>query len=80
VVDTPVSNFSGAAITAFNGSMVTVQGNVPISLSNSASGGSASNLSSLTISGKITVENNSGSGLTVFGNSSLLVGIAARET
>ena len=74
LVNTSVDNFTGSAITALDGSIVTVQASVPVSLSNSAAGASLFNLSSLTLTGKITVENNGGTGLVASSGSTLSIG------
>ena len=74
VINTSVDNFTGAAIYALDGSTLSVQAGVPIVLSNSLIGAAASNLSSLSVSGKITMENNANSGLNVNTNSTLFVG------
>ena len=73
VVNTSVDNLSSTAIFAGDGSIVTVEASVPVSISDSATGVYVSNLSSVTLSGKITVQNNSNIGLAAAAGSSLSV-------
>jgi hypothetical protein len=73
LINTSVDNFTSSAIAALDGSFVTVQGSVPVSLSNSAAGASIVNLSSLALTGKVTVENNGGTGLVASAGSTLSI-------
>lgn len=73
VVDTSVDNFTSTGIVVNDGSSLTVQANVPVAITNSVAGASAFNLSSLTLWGKITVQNNRDTGLSAFANSNLFV-------
>ncbi|MBI4908192.1 MAG: hypothetical protein HY820_31490 [Acidobacteria bacterium] len=74
VVNTSVSNFVGSAVFAYDSSSVSIQATVPVSLANSGGGAFVSLLSTLIVSGKVTVENNTGSGLVAGGRSVLSVG------